>query len=318
MRFTLGPLVVAAVGVTLIPLHPALAIEVIFSISSSTSSVSLSASSSGVNSISAQSPGSDITTAVGNFTVDIDDPVNPTSIAFESGIGYANLQNTGGGITFQPLAPSPQSSAANLALQGTGGAYGPVQLAARNTVWDFGSPAIAVSNGTFSAADITVDVRSGRYDIYAPNVFSVFGPLLGLTTDANQTFDFSGQNYSPSAATGALTELNGQLSLSLGGTLPAISYGPLLTATYAATLTATANFGPNNLATAVIDGNGLSASVLGGTSSVGGVSAVFGSGTEVGTFAAQQIPLAGLPAASVSGLQALASRRSPKRLKRGK
>ncbi len=259
------------------------AIDIVFTIDSQSSSITENVVTN-LGTVVPQAPGSHQTTAVGHFLVDVDNLTNPSSITFLGGNGFETLTNTLNGQSFQPYGEP-----ANVALVVPSSAFGTIYGVARNLAWDFSSSATAVApNGSFSAPTLNGTALSGEYD----------------TTIAS-----SGITGSVGAVTGAggnLTSAAGVLTLSLNGSI----FNPIVnefriaaSGSIGGNVIATASFSAGNVTTLIDPSTPVS--VLGGASQVGGVTARFSaSATPGGTFSAQQIPLAGLPFASLGELPA--------------
>ncbi len=274
----------AACAATLYAVAPAAAaIPVIFTVDSANTSTTLQASADFFGTGIPQAPGSDTTTTVGHFLVEIDDPTNPTTFQFQAGDGFLQYINTANGANF-----SPGDTPANFALQT---ADGQEQVAARNLSWDFSSPVIHAQLGqSFSATNLTVDSLTGSYNSATFGNYDASDYQLPLSTGTAQI-----------SATAP-----GQLGLNITGTLHTSATLVFIQANFdfSGTFNATAAFDAANVAQTTNPAAPV-ASVLGGATQIGGVDAQFAAGSSLGTFSAQQIPLAGLPLDSLSGLPAL-------------
>lgn len=268
-----------------------LATEIIFTLNSASTTLTASGTTTISNvTFKPQQTGSNIASATGNLLVDVTSPTSPTAVTFLPGKGYQSVSNTKNGANFQPSG-TPANAAFNVLY---GGLFNVGQLAVRDTTYDFSSAASAVAgNGAFTPQNLVATALTGHVDD------NVSGSL--------ETNDITGTVAPVGSSSGTITYSNGVLSLTLNGTASNTqavdTSGNTATTTVLAHLVATANFSPANLATLTSVASPVS--VLGGTSTVGGVAAQFSPGTSTGgTFSAQVIPLAGLPYQSLSGLSA--------------
>lgn len=266
------------------------AIEIVFTINSQSSSITGNVITN-LGTVVPQATGSNHTTAVGHFLVDVDNPANPSTITFLGGNGFETLANTLNGQNFQP-----DNEPANVALKVPSSPFGTVYGAARNLAWDFNSSATAVApNGSFSAPTLNATGLAGEYDtsLGSANITGSVGSVTG--------------------ASGNLTSAAGVLTLSLNGSIfnPIVNeFGFTASGSIGGNVIASASFSAGNVTTLIDPSTPVS--VLGGASQVGGVAAQFSPGTTAGgTFSAQVIPLAGLPYQSLSGLTAFNVGSSP-------
>jgi hypothetical protein len=264
--------------------------DVIMSVDTSNTAITLQGVDSVFGTGVAQVAGSDTTSVTGHFLVQFDavNPGGPTSVRFVPGDGSSAYNNTAGGVNLQPL-----NQPANFGLQGSSGTFGVSQLAARNLSWDWQTGATPVDpSGQFGSSALQFTVLSGVEQSNNGNSGSRSFNIAGFT-------DHLSSGTSSLVKSGSdLWTLN--LNFSYSNTQSIFGIAPeTTTLTYGGTIRATAHYSASNVA-AVIPATNPMVSVLGGTSQPGGITATFGAAATPGTFSAEQIPLEGLSTAGVS------------------
>ncbi len=235
--------------------------DVVFTIDPAASSFSLSGSNNVYGNYVPQAQGSDVSSVTGHFLVRFDPTTNaPATIQFIGNDGYYE-QTT-------PLALKTSTPG--------------VSFNYSNLSWDFSSPILTGSGGTFPANTTHFDVTGGTghadFSDGSTTTYPI-APYDDHVTTGNWQLTEQG------AGTG-----NWQLSVSgtyvttLGWRNPYGS-GP---ETFTLNATSTAHFGAGNIAT--LAPTDTSASVLGGASTPGGVSITLPGPSNGGTLTAQQIP----------------------------
>ena len=248
-------------GVLLASIASADTYDVVFTIDSAASDFSYSGTNDVYGDYVPQSQGSDVTSVTGHFLVSFDPTTNtPTSMQLVGNDGY--YQQT------TPLALKTATPGIVFSYTGLS--------------WDFSSPVLAGAGGSFSAATTDFAVSSGSRDATfsdSSTFSSPVAPYAATVTDGTWLLTELG------AGTGdwQLT-ISGYYTTELGWKAP---YG---TGEHTFTLNATSNahFGTGNIAT--LSPSDVAASVLGGSSTPGGVSINLPGVTNGGTFTAQQIP----------------------------
>ena len=238
---------VALVAIVLLPSIAAADTEnVVFTIDPSQSTLQYSTVAGIYGDYPPQSPGSDTSSVSGHFLVSFD-PTNdtPTSIRFVGGDGYYQ-----------------QESPMTLIGDTHGGALPPVAIAYNNLSFDFNSPVLAGTGGVFPATTSTFTLLSG---VLSEN-FSGSGEFFNET---GYTDHITAGKWTLAETGGAGS---GVWSLSIAGhyTEPA-GIGPRSsTETFTLNAVSTAHFGTSNVTT--VAPTATQASVLGGSSTPGGVS----------------------------------------------
>ena len=171
------------------------------SLDSGTSSLSLSGDAGGV-SLEEQGPGSLVTSYFGTVTVDVDDPVNPTSIQFLSAAATAN--NSGNWLPNDVLGPGAgenqegdagDPAPANYGAFADGSFLGDALAAVRGLVFSIGSGVLPVVGSDFNSTQ-TFEVTAGIAD---SNVDLTIG------TDTADSDPISGDPTANAAADGSYT-----------------------------------------------------------------------------------------------------------------
>jgi PEP-CTERM motif len=209
------------------------------------------------------SPGSDTSSVSGHFLVNFDPLTdNPTSIQFIGGNGYYQQDNP---MVVRSVTPGVVINYTGLS-------------------WDFNSPVLTGTNGVYPA-------NTTQFNVLA-------GGLTETFTDNSSEF-FPAVPYQDHVTAGQWTLAetggpgSGDWTLSVAGqyTEPAGSGPRSSTGTFTLNAVSTAHFGATNITTVLPTAT--QASVLGGSSTPGGVTMDLSAASNGGTFTAQQIPNSG-------------------------
>lgn len=260
--------------------------QVVFTIDPGLSNYAITAVDSVHGALVPQGAGAGETSVAGHFLVDFD-PLSgtPTSLTFVANHGFIDLAVSGNWLP----GPGGVGGAAPADI-GLATPSGNVKFAARNLAWDWTSGSVAIgAGGSFDETQVGYTVLSGSGDFVHPDVAPGYGSIP--YTGASGTLEEAG--------TATLIETSpGVWTLTMAGDVTTNYNTDTLsnqgTIIYSAHTVATAQFGSNNVDD--VAPAETMADALGGSSTVGGVSATLSSSNTGGTFSVQQIPnQTGLP-----------------------
>jgi PEP-CTERM motif len=270
----------------------ALAEDVIFTIDNTASTETWSGTDKTYGPLGPQTVGSMSTGVEGHFVVSFD-PTNdnPTSIQFigMNNDGYFQLDNS-----IQNALPG--GTPANVAGQSAGGEG---LFAIRNLVWDFNSPVISGSGGSFPATTTSFGVNSGSIDYeYPPGNPQTSSYVGGTGTMTSGSWTL--------AQTGGSGSGDWTLTMNAAYTFPYDSGTTSGTMTASGNIVSTAHFGAANTTTVTTPSSGpVEAQVLGGAGTIGGVTLDFNQGATGGSLSVQQVPgITSLTQAAIAAGQA--------------
>jgi len=232
--------------------------NVVFTIDSTQSSLKYSLTGGNYSPFTTTTAGSDTSAVDGHFLVKFDPLTHtPASIQFIQNDGY-----------FQQTSPVSVKSV---------NASPSMQVTYQDLNWDFYSPVLTGSNGVFPATTTSFKVLSGT--------------LTEKFTNSQNDFDETGYTGTVTSGLWTLSEStagSGDWKLQVSGFfIPPI--GPQGgTEKFTLSAVATAHYGSANVTT--LAPTDTTASVLGGSSAIGGVSINLPGNSNGGTFTAQQIP----------------------------
>jgi hypothetical protein len=268
----------------------AVADNVIFTIDSANSTETWSGTDNTYGGIVPQASGSLSTSVEGHFVVSFDPTSNnPTGIQFIGldNDGYFQLDNNNQNFL-------PGNTPANVAGSSAGGE---TAFAIRNLVWDFNSPTIAGSNGSFPATSTSFGVTSGSIDYVYPPASPQSATYVGATGQLTSGTWALAQTGGAGSGDWTLT-MNAAYNYTYNSSVTTGS----LTAT--GHVVSTAQYGAANVTTVLTPTTvPVVAQVLGGSGTTGGVTLDFNQGATGGTLSVQQVPsiTALTPAAIAAG-----------------